>query len=321
MGFAPQTRLFVILARSARTGVIFRRGPSRQVLLIGWNLKDDTFECGQWLKARIYERRCDLSPDGSLLAYFAGTYKARLGTWTAISHPPYLTALALWPKRDGAGGGGLFESENTFLLNHRSDQAKLREGFVSPKRLQIKLFGQYPGRGEDDPLWHTRLLRDGWALQQEGKSKQNLKGEIWITFDPPTIYRKVSRVKGQSLTLDMRLQGIKKKNDSWYVVDYEVYDDARSSVLELPKTEWADWDSNGDLLYSAGGKLLRAKRLGGAQLQPGKELTDFSPLRFRPFKAPPDALQWRDRWKCIRLASSLPAGKQVQNRCMHQKWT
>jgi len=83
-------RLSVLLARSAPVGVIFRRGPSKQVLLIRWNLEKDTFETGQWFKGRIYESRCDLSPDGKLLLYFAASQKKPYISWTAISRPPYL---------------------------------------------------------------------------------------------------------------------------------------------------------------------------------------------------------------------------------------
>ncbi len=49
----PRTSLFVIPALKAPVAVIFRRGPSRQVRLIKWNLKDDSFERGQWFKGRI----------------------------------------------------------------------------------------------------------------------------------------------------------------------------------------------------------------------------------------------------------------------------
>src|SRR5690349_10747108 len=94
----PQARLFAILARESPTAVVFRRGPSRQVLLIKWNTADDTFEYGQWFKGRIYERRCDLSPDGELLLYFAADFRRPLYSWSAISRSPYLKALALWPK-------------------------------------------------------------------------------------------------------------------------------------------------------------------------------------------------------------------------------
>ncbi len=42
----PATRLFALLAREARAGVIFRRGPSKQVQLIHWDLRDDSFVHG-----------------------------------------------------------------------------------------------------------------------------------------------------------------------------------------------------------------------------------------------------------------------------------
>src|SRR3954454_10755262 len=82
---ASSTRLWVLLARKARVAAIFRRGPSRHVQLIKWNLDNDTFEFGQWFKGRVYERRCDLSPAGTLLIYFAATYKEPLRSWTAVS--------------------------------------------------------------------------------------------------------------------------------------------------------------------------------------------------------------------------------------------
>ena len=107
----PSARLYALIARDARRAVVFRRGPSKQVLVLLWNLKDDVLVPGQWFKGRIYERRCDLSPDGEMLAYFAAKHRGPFGTWTAVSRPPYLTALALWPKGDAWGGGALFEDE------------------------------------------------------------------------------------------------------------------------------------------------------------------------------------------------------------------
>ena len=96
-------RLFVILARAAPVGVIFRRGPSKQVQLIKWDTSKDHFEYGQWFKGRIYERACDLSPNGDKLIYLAAKWgKKPIETWTAISKPPYLTALVLW---DNMGPG------------------------------------------------------------------------------------------------------------------------------------------------------------------------------------------------------------------------
>lgn len=68
-------RIHAILAREASKAVVFRRGPSGCVCTLGWDLETDTFTMGQWLKGRIYEYRSDLSPDGSLMIYFATDYR------------------------------------------------------------------------------------------------------------------------------------------------------------------------------------------------------------------------------------------------------
>ncbi len=137
--------MYAILPRKAPFGVVFRRGPSKSVLLIGWNTSNDTFQQGQWLRGRIYERRCDLSPDGNLLLYFAASYRKPYYSWPAISRPPYLTALALWPKGDGWGGGGHFLSQHRIALNHRGGEMTIAEGFSIPKWLRAEQFGKRPG--------------------------------------------------------------------------------------------------------------------------------------------------------------------------------
>lgn len=81
----PSVRLYVIQARESSSAVVFRRGPSKHVQLVKWNTDTDEFEEGQWFKGRIYERRCDLSPNGRFLVYFAANYKEPFLSWTAVS--------------------------------------------------------------------------------------------------------------------------------------------------------------------------------------------------------------------------------------------
>jgi len=113
-------RLFVVLARETPVAVILRRGPAAWYHVILWHTDTDRFEPGAWFKGRIYEERCDLSPDGQLLLYFAlqgsrwrTSYK---GTWTAVSRPPWLHALVLWPHGDTWGGGGRFVDKRKVAL-------------------------------------------------------------------------------------------------------------------------------------------------------------------------------------------------------------
>lgn len=54
---------------------MFRRGPSKRVQILKWDMETDTFTPGQWFNGGIYERRCDVSPDGQPLIYFAAKYR------------------------------------------------------------------------------------------------------------------------------------------------------------------------------------------------------------------------------------------------------
>lgn len=116
----PPCRLFVILARDRPVALILRRGPAAWYHLVLWDTAKDTFEHGAWFRGRIYEERCDLSPDGELFLYFAlqgrrwqTTYK---GAWTAISRAPWLHALTLWPQGHTWGGGGRFVANRKAVL-------------------------------------------------------------------------------------------------------------------------------------------------------------------------------------------------------------
>ena len=116
----PSPRLHIIFARRNPRAVVFLRGPSDWYHIILWDTARDTFENGAWFKGRIYEERCDLSPDGELLIYFAlknGRWNTSYqGAWTAISRPPWLHALTLWPEGSTWGGGGCFHDDRAIIL-------------------------------------------------------------------------------------------------------------------------------------------------------------------------------------------------------------
>lgn len=288
-------RIFAILARDAPVGVIFRRGPSKQVLLIKWNLGSDMLEYGQWFKGRIYERRCDLSPSGDLLIYFAAKYKEPFRSWTAISKPPYLTALALWPKGDGWGGGGMFDSELSVKLNHRPGEDVLQEGLRLKKNMQIGLYGARPGWGEDFPIYNSLLLRNGWNLYREGEDVvPNWNAKVVWEFTRPVTYEKKSR---NGLRLRMLIRGMKQKNDAWYWIDHDVLNDREEMLFTLPRTDWADWDGDGDLLFAKDGKLFRLNKGDFASfLTRGdkalRQIADLNGLKFEAKEAPEKAAKW-----------------------------
>ena len=281
-------RLYVILARAAPMAVVFRRGPSARVLLLKWRTDTDTFEEGQWLGGRIYERRGDLTPNGNYLVYFAAKYKTPMATWTAVSRPPWLTAVALWPKGDAWGGGGLWDDERILQVNHRPTQMKLGEGFTIPKRIRVSTpIREGYGEGEDFPIWGARLHRDGWTCTSPGESKeQRLNAKLWMIFDPPMVWEK-PRPGAPKTKLRMIIRGLSERGGAWYATDHEVM--SPGVTRALPGTSWADWDRNGDLLYTEGGGIFRF-RLGKDEA--AKKLVDLSGSAFVNRRSPGWAREW-----------------------------
>ena len=64
-------RLHVLTARDCAAALVLRRGPGRWVAAIGWDRDSAGISLGQWFHGRIYEHRCDLSPDGRHFISFA----------------------------------------------------------------------------------------------------------------------------------------------------------------------------------------------------------------------------------------------------------
>ena len=282
-------RLYVILARTAPVAVVFRRGPARRVQIVKWATDTDTFEEGQWFHGRMYERRCDLSPDGSLLVYFAQKINPRTMAstysyaWTAISKLPFLTALALWPKGDCWSGGGLFKSDWSLLLNHSRLDATPHPEHLPPRRLRVSS-GVF-SRGEDGPILAARMTRDAWKLVQSGRypwkggRPRTERPEVW-TREAPS--RDATLV--QSLDeLDFKALG------GPYMTSYLLRRPGRPDV-PIPGARWADWDQAGRLVFAKDGCLFSAGLRGDALRE--KLLADQNPNKPRSMKAP----EWATRW-------------------------
>jgi hypothetical protein len=163
-------RLFVILARDADVGVILRRGPSKWVQIIKWDTRRDTFDDGAWFHGRIYEKYCDVSPDGELFVYFVAKhnrYRCDDGygyVWSAVSRPPWLYALALWPGPCGTYPGG-----GRFTANRRLTLCTVRYDVVAH-------LNHPPPRG-------LVVDRQDWSDWTPHKSSKEVQGSEWSGRD------------------------------------------------------------------------------------------------------------------------------------------
>ena len=112
----------ILFASESPQALILRRGPSDWVHLLQWHTDNDVVNRGAWFHGRIDAERCSLSPDGNLFVYFAVCHRKSSRrplsfAWTAISKPPWLTALIRWPQSDTWGGGGAFNTNHSLFLN------------------------------------------------------------------------------------------------------------------------------------------------------------------------------------------------------------
>lgn len=268
-------RLHVILAREAPRGVVIRRGPSRQVAVIGWDRDKDEFTVGQWLKGRIYERRSDLSPDGRYFIYFAmnGKWSSPVkGSWTAISRAPYLKALALFAKGDCWNGGGLFVSPTSYWLNDGYGHEEIHN---SPwlQRSTARPWKDYYG-GECPGVYYIRLQRDGWTMikQHEGPS-----GDSATVFEKRVTDDWVIRKSAHETLYSPVGKGC-------YFDTHELVNNRTGQLLDFPTWEWADLDRD-RLVWAENGRLFAAN-VDHTGLVGITELYDFNPLQFQNLRAP-----------------------------------
>lgn len=284
----PSTRIFGIAASASPRVVLFRRGPSKQVLCVLWNTATHEFFAGQWFKGRIYEERCDLSPNGDKLVYLAADQRPPMYAWTAVSRPPFLTALALWPNLGTWGGGGLWDTNRRLMLNQMG-VPKLGQGFQKPPGLEVRPIAPWAGRGEDDPIRTMRMKRDGWQLSDEGARNHYKTGSPWTwEFARPVCWRKV---RG-AYAIERRLLGIHETNGPWHVYEHRLLDAGGNVVQDYGRSDWADWSQADDVLLTRDGKVHRVVIGARSRVAEPEALIDLAPLRFEPMPPAVNATRW-----------------------------
>lgn len=265
-------RLHVLFARNSDDAVILRRGPSKSVCSIGWNRRKDTFTIGQWLRGRIYERRCDLSPDGRHLIYFAmnGRWSSTTrGSWTAISRAPYLKAIVLLGKGDCWHGGGLFLDKKKYWLNDGYGHQPLKTSTEVSRDADYQPPAYYGG--ECQHPYFNRLQRDGWILMPD------LSERSVTVFEKSLPYGFVLRKFAHAQTGAPPGKGC-------YWDEHDVYRSESGRRVDGGAWEWADLDSR-RLVYAQEGKLFAAK-IESEGLREPELLRDFSDMQFEAIKAP-----------------------------------
>lgn len=256
-----------VVARDAPRVVVLRRGPTRHVRLLAWDLRDDTIEAGQWLVGGVDPGPCGLSPNGQLFVY-EGRKAGR--NFTAVSRPPFFTALAFWPSHQPWTGGGFFVDDRHLVLGV-VDLAPASGALVPPALRLTNVwtyFGSRASKGESvsDAARRAPEARQGW-----------LPGEGHDVSRKPN-----PRAAGVDL---VRTRASSRSRGRFVLV-------ADGSEHDLGDLDWADWAHDGSLVSGDAGLLLRRGLEETLRGQPPRVVADLRAQRFEPSPPPPEALAW-----------------------------
>lgn len=266
-------RIFFIQAREASKAVIFRRGPTEWTQMVLWDLEDDTFEFGQWIKKKIRPRRCDLSPSGQYLIYLVDNFE-HMQSRTVISRPPFWSAIAAWEHHDPlwGAGGGLFEDEQTVALNNIA-HAKPHPDWPIPDAITITAVKDSPSKEYDlwkgliNVLLNQRMVRDGWEQVEdkafvEQETKHNISrtvADFWLEIYPeisepiePLLWEK-KITKSTSLFCIGFYHSEHGKNFNTF------YLGKKQDKVKLKGVSWADVDHRNRIMATKNGGLYASK--------------------------------------------------------------
>jgi hypothetical protein len=272
-------RIFGIPATRAPVVAVLARGPSRWMRLGKWDVERDAYEHGAWLAGTVYQQRCDLSPDGRWLAYFALKPSSRWDagwTYVAISRLPWFTALAAW------GTDGTWTRGVRFVDDRARWIADPDEGDAAPLRAR---FGLEVRRAETFSVERDR----GWTETEDTPPRED--DDAWDEKRA----RRVTMGKRSPADGDVRLivggrfaafRDVRNYDPGvWYALE-------RAGRLEtLEGVQWADWDGHGRLLLATTDARLEVRT------EPFGERAvvwrhDVSTDRPDPQPPPPEARSW-----------------------------
>ncbi len=256
-----RVRLVGYIAEKARIAVLLRHGPSGLWRMIRWDLARDEFKRGQWFRGKIWVECCDISPDGELfVGLLAKQWRWRdsFHVWTAVSRPPFFTALALMPESSWSARGAIFLNEPAA----RQEDWICAPNFELPLNLALRR-PDHQSRGAERRTIANRL------------TTSKLKGAgAWVTNGPA----------------GWRLIGSK---DGKYRIEHQ-----NGGSAEMSSVDWVQFDHNHDMLYSDHGRVFRLGRHAlGLSAKEGaldwiaiskraRLLADFADDAFSPIVAP-----------------------------------
>ena len=239
-GTPPTPKTHVILASEAPAAVVLYRRSHLTTYCLTLDYRRsgkgfrDRLTAGSRFYGRLFPHRCDLSPDGELMVYFAMRGRRTNGsadpsTWTAVCTPPWLKAHLFYPNGSTWGGGGMFLRDKTLVV-FESTHRKTGPDYTS--------FGGY------------RIARE---LKSLCESEQ---AQIMARFKPPIETRFPQTTGAERKRRPVLVRTMKPHTpDNYNLYDYRLQDSSGNDIEgaeEIILADWAGWDIYGRLWAAAG---------------------------------------------------------------------
>jgi hypothetical protein len=237
-----------------------------------------SYEPGAWLRGTLYPQRCDVSPDGEWLCYFALQPSAtwELGwTYVALSRLPWLHALAAW-RTDGTWTRGAHFVPDPSVR----DVGAPDHGSVDYERLGA-------GLAVTRAASYAVERRRGWA-EAEG-STPRADDDFWDERRAESLVLTKPQPSSGSVCLEVSGgYGAFRSRGYSAQVRYVVIDDGRETELDA---QWADWARDGTLLVATAAGRLETRHAGSWSAADAvvAHLGGDTPL---PTEPPAEARRW-----------------------------
>jgi hypothetical protein len=234
-----------------------------------WHLDELRIEHGAWLKGSLYPTRAAVSPDGTILAYFA--LHGSWDTYFALSKAPWLTALCAWKTVGTWTTGARFEPDGKLLIFGAVCDAQPFHGSC-PFPVEV---------GGVDTNWNRakdhQFLANGWVPKQSEVTPEEFN---------PGPYEVTELVKSSPEDDGVVLGRYAEFGSSLYTL---AYPDGEERLLA--EVVWADFDSRGHLAVATAGGELKVLEIKNGDLETLFS-QDMNPLQPDPVEAP----AWATRW-------------------------
>lgn len=192
---------------------------------------------GSRFYGRLFPHRCHLSPDGSLLAYFAMRGRktgdaSDPATWTAVCTPPWLKAHLFFPNGTTWGGGGMFLDDRRLVV------------FDAPPVGAGPAYTRFRG---------YEIVHDMKTLPDEDRSLVSAR------LKPPPETRLPWPIKPDRIASPVLVRTAKSRTpDNYDYYGYSLLDGSGRDVddaEEIRLANWAGWDAYGRLMVAKGKDL------------------------------------------------------------------